>query len=470
MDSFESVTLPPPHEKVDKADWVEMQLLRVFMRDLPRSLYTSAITVFAVGGLLLGSVPLWQLGLWIAAMLAVTAARLGVVRTYYQSLRGVSGQPLVAFMRRYEWLWPFSACLWGSMVWLFFLRASVVDQFACMLVLVGVASMAVNSFGARRGCVLGFIDLLLLSAAIALLARANSVTGGLGDTREILLMALLVATFWALVRSAAKRLHQTLRTGLELQFDNSVLITSLTEKSRSALQAVATKNRFIASAAHDLRQPVHALNLYAGWLNDDPHLAQQITPKIVRSTQVLDELFDSLFYYSGLNSDPLTVRLQPVDLQELLAVMKQQFDAVAVERGLDLQLVTEPGTLWTDPVLIKRLLANFLTNAFKHTQRGGVLLSVKWRKSNWRIEVADTGSGIAEEHRKAVFEEFYRAPSAGTQEGFGLGLAIVMRLSRALGHRVGVRSAVDVGSVFWVDVKAAEPASGSTAALGSAIG
>ena len=193
MDSFESVTLPPPHEKVDKADWVEMQLLRVFMRDLPRSLYTSAITVFAVGGLLLGSVPLWQLGLWVAAMLAGTAARLGVVRTYYRSLRGVSGQPLVAFMRRYEWLWPFSACLWGSMVWLFFLRASVVDQFACMLVLVGVASMAVNSFGARRGCVLGFIDLLLLSAVFALLARASSVAGGLGDPREILLLALLVS-------------------------------------------------------------------------------------------------------------------------------------------------------------------------------------------------------------------------------------------------------------------------------------
>ena len=464
MDSFESVTLPPPHEKIDKGDWVEMQLLRVFMRDLPRSLYTSAVVVVAVGGLLLGQVSDWQLGVWVVAMLAVTTGRLWVVRNYHLRLRGVSGPPVVAFMRRYEWLWLVSACLWGSMVWLFFLNAPVVDQFACMLVLVGVASMAVNSFGARRECVLRFIDLLLLSAAIASLARASSRTAGVTDIREVLLLAVLVATFWVMVRSAAKRLNQTLRGGLELLFDNSVLITSLTEKSRAALQAVATKNRFIASAAHDLRQPVHALNLYADWLKDDPHLAQQITPKILRSTQVLDELFDSLFYFSGINSDPLRINLQPVDAEELLAVMKQQFDAVAVERGLDLQLVAEAGTLWTDPVLIKRLLANFLTNAFKHTTRGGVLLSVRWRKSHWRIEVADSGSGIAEEHRKAIFEEFYRAPAAGTQEGFGLGLAIVMRLSRALEHRVGVRSEVGVGSVFWVDVKAAESEVGSTSA------
>ena len=456
MNSFESVTLSPPHEKIDKADWVETQLLRVFMRDVVRSLYATTIVSVLIGVLLFDSVPSMPLALWVAAMLSVTAARFGVVRAYHKQLRGVSGEPAEAFMRRCEWLWPLSAALWGSSVWLFFLRASIFDQFACLLVLVGVAGMAINSFGARRWCALAFVDSLMVSAAVALVARASSSTLGLPSAREVLMLVLLMATFWALVRTGAIRLHQTLRGGLELQFDNTVLIASLTEKSRSALQAVATKNRFIASAAHDLRQPVHALNLYAGWLTDDPHLAQQITPKIVRSTQVLDELFDSLFYFSGLNSDPLRVSLQAVDLEELLQGMKQQFEAVAVERGLDLQVMTEPGTLWTDPVLIKRLLGNFLTNAFKHTQRGSVMLSVKWRKSKWRIEVADTGTGIAAEHRKAIFEEFYRAPSAGTQEGFGLGLAIVMRLSQALEHRVGLRSAVGVGSVFWIDVKAAE--------------
>jgi signal transduction histidine kinase len=440
-----------------RSDWVDMQLIRVFMRDAVIGLYATLVATVVVSVLLFSDIPLLQICSWAFAQAVVALARVWVIRRYRRSLREASGEPLSAFIRRYEWLWPLSAFVWGCLVWLFFLRASTFDQFVCLLILVGVASMSVTSFGARLKSALLFLDILHISVLTGLIVRLATATERLPPTYEIAWLCVLVVMYWALVRIGATRFNKVLRSGFEAQFDNSVLIASLTEKSRAALQAVSTKDRFIASAAHDLRQPVHALNLYAGWLMNDPHLVEQLTPKIVRSTQVLDELFDSLFYFSGLNSDPLRVKLQAVDLPGLLQDMKQQFDATAVERNVDLHFHCEAGTLCTDPILIKRLLGNFLTNAFKHTQYGSVTLSAKWRKNKWRIEVTDTGPGIAEVHQKAIFEEFYRAPSPGTEEGFGLGLAIVVRLSRALSHRVGLRSAVGQGSTFWVDVNSASP-------------
>ena len=457
MNTREKVSASLLASSLSRPDWVEMQLIRVFMRDAVLALYITLVVTVVVAALLFSTIPSEQIFLWAFAQAALVVARFWVICKYRRDFRGVSGKPLTAFMRRHDWLWPLSAFVWGSMVWLFFPRASTFDQFVCMLILVGVASLSISSYGAQLKSSLLFIDILHISALAGLAFSLLTATQRIPPLNEIAWLCVLVLVYWVLVRVGATRFNSVLRSGFEVQFDNTVLIASLTEKSRAALQAVATKDRFIASAAHDLRQPVHALNLYAGWLADDPHLVQQLTSKIVRSTQVLDELFDSLFYFSGLNSDPLRVKLAPVDLPTMLQDMAHQFEATAVERDIDLQVRCEAGTLVTDPVLIKRLLGNFLSNAFKHTGHGSVVLSARWYKDKWRIEVADTGPGISEEHQKAIFEEFYRAPSAGTEEGFGLGLAIVVRLSRALNHRVGLRSTLGVGSVFWVDINAVKP-------------
>lgn len=441
-----------------RAAWVDEQLIRVFMRDTVLALYVSLCASFVISVLLFANIPFSHIAVWLFAQTAVVLTRLWIVQNYRQKFSETGGVPLAAFMRQREWLWSLGALVWGSLVWLFFLRASTFDQFVCMLILVGVATTSVPSYGARLKCALQFVDVLHFSVLAILTFRllTASPTEVLPPRSETAWVAVLVLLHWAMVRIGTKRFNSVLRSGFSVQFDNTVLIDSLTEKSRASLQAVIAKDRFIASAAHDLRQPVHALNLYAGWLETDPQLVGEITPKIVRSTQVLNELFDSLFYFSGLNSEPLRVKLQSIDLQQLLQDMKQQFEAVAIDRNLSFYVRPQQGMLHTDPALLRRLLGNFLTNAFKHTQHGSVTLSAAWHKNKWRIEVLDTGPGIADEHQKAIFEEFYRAPSAGTADGFGLGLAIVVRLSRALRHRVGLRSSLGKGSAFWVEVSAAD--------------
>ena len=192
MQSFEGLTLPSLEEKIAKADWVDMKLVRVFMRDTTRSIYFAFFVSLVVGAVLFGGVAFSQISLWIGLLASLSVVRLWVTRTYHSTMRGVSGQPLVVFMCRYEWLWPLSAAVWGGSVWLFFLKASVFDQFMCLLMLVGVCSLSVNSFGARLRCVLSFIDALHVSVLSALLFRLYTAEKGVTWSGDLLALCLLV--------------------------------------------------------------------------------------------------------------------------------------------------------------------------------------------------------------------------------------------------------------------------------------
>jgi signal transduction histidine kinase len=191
--------------------------------------------------------------------------------------------------------------------------------------------------------------------------------------------------------------------------------------------------------------------LYASWLVDEPELSQQVVPHIVRSTQAVNDLFNSLFAFSGLNTEVTKVDWQEVDLAELLADLHHQYMPLARARGLQLRLRQRSCVVSSDPVLLRRLLGNLISNALKNTHQGGVVLALRVKDDRWRIDVSDTGVGIDAEHQKAIFKEFYRVPRQGTEAGFGLGLAIVSRLSHVMGLRVQIRSRPGRGSVFWVE-------------------
>lgn len=453
MDSTAAIRPAKSMQNLSREDWVEMQLTHTFMRYSQPALYAAFAMIVVMVAILYWHVDLAGLGLWAVATTAVTLARYRVISIYQRTMIGVSGPPLHAFMARHAWIWPLSAVVWGCSMFVFFLKAPIYDQFICMLVLVGMGAFAVGTFSSCLRCFTGYVDGLAVSV-MAALAYQLVVERGIPSTFNTYGMVALVLIYWAVIRVSGRRFHDVQRATLELQFDNSELIASLTEKSRAALEAVETKNRFIASAAHDLRQPVHALGLYAGWLAAEPDFAPQIAPKIVRSTKAVNDLFNSLFDLAGLDSDVLRVNLQEVDLAGLVQDLEVQYAPFALERGLRLRTRAAPGRVRSDPVLLKRQVGNLLSNALRNTRQGGVLLAVRRRRGVWCIEIWDTGVGIAKEHQQAIFQEFYRIPLQGTEEGFGLGLAIVSRLSQALGHPVGMASRPGRGSVFWVELPA----------------
>jgi signal transduction histidine kinase len=450
-----ATVLPPENELAilsPRDAWVDMQLASTFMRYALATLHSSVLVTVIVVALLYGSVDPLALGIWTLAAAAMAVLRYAVVFRFRRNFEGVSGPRLNTFLARWGWAWPASGVVWGASMFVFFLKAPAYDQFVCITVLIAMPGFAVGTLSAYLRGFNGYVDGLCLTVLAALMWEllngqaipANFTTVG---------MFVLAAVYWSAIRLSGRRFHDVQRANFELQFDNHALVSSLTAKTRSALEAVAVKNRFIASAAHDLRQPVHALSLYASWLVAEPQLVEQIAPKISRSTRAVNDMFDSLFDFAGLENAVQKPNLQMVDLTALVKDLELQYAPMALERNLDLRIRTVSGLkVRSDPLLLKRLVGNLLSNALKNTIKGGVLLAVRRRRNAVHLEVWDTGVGVAREHQHAIFQEFYRIPQPGTDEGFGLGLAIVSGLSRALGHPVGLLSRVGRGSVFWVQL------------------
>jgi signal transduction histidine kinase len=162
------------------------------------------------------------------------------------------------------------------------------------------------------------------------------------------------------------------------------------------------------------------------------------------------------------------LHIERVEVSQLLHDLELQYRPVAEAKGLGFRMHVTPGTVLTDPIRVRRMIGNLLANAIKYTVEGGVLLASRHTRDGLRVEVWDTGIGIARENLRDVFLEFYKvADHAGTSDGFGLGLAIVARLSHALGHPVSVRSRLGRGSVFRVALHDADESQAQTRISGA---
>ncbi|OAF18231.1 hybrid sensor histidine kinase/response regulator [Bradyrhizobium neotropicale] len=234
---------------------------------------------------------------------------------------------------------------------------------------------------------------------------------------------------------------------------------ALEQAKAEAEQANLGKTRFLAAASHDLLQPLNAARLFLSALDESLNASQAGTAEkertlagsaitALRSTEhVLDRLLDISSYDAG------AVRAEPFDfpIADMLVQLNVEFSAMARERGLVLRVVDCHLAVNSDPHFLRRILQNLLSNALRYTPKGRILLGCRRRGGDLRIEVWDTGVGIAAEDQKRIFEEFQRLVP-GSEKGLGLGLAIVDRVSRLLGHPVDVRSRPGHGSCFAVTV------------------
>ena len=242
----------------------------------------------------------------------------------------------------------------------------------------------------------------------------------------------------------------------QLQDSYSTLEGKVEERTRQLELATQAKSRFLATASHDLRQPLHALGLFVAQLRGNQRVEERnkIITRIESALSAMNELFNALLDVTKLDAGVLTPALTDFPVAELLKRVETTFGESARQKGLSLAIVDSRAWIRSDFILLERVVANFVSNAIRYTKHGSVLVGCRREGSDLRIEVWDTGHGIPEDQRQNVFGEFYRLKSAdGTQSGFGLGLAIVDRLSRLLHHPVHVHSTVGKGSCFSVTVK-----------------
>ncbi|WP_163648241.1 NahK/ErcS family hybrid sensor histidine kinase/response regulator [Modicisalibacter sp. 'Wilcox'] len=246
---------------------------------------------------------------------------------------------------------------------------------------------------------------------------------------------------------------------------------ALRQAKQVAEDANASKTRFLAAASHDLLQPLNAARLFTSALSqeslDDDH--RRTIGHIDNSLQAAEELLGTLLDISKLDAGALTPRRSQFALADIFRPLRAEFEVMAEERGLDLDVV--PTTCWvdSDAQMLRRIVQNFLSNALRYTQQGRVLLGCRRHGRRLSIEVWDTGPGIPAAKQAEIFQEFRRLDQASrhkeSEKGLGLGLSIADRMSRVLDHPIRVRSWEGVGTVFSVDVpvvEAGEAASAST--------
>ncbi|MDX2202464.1 MAG: PAS domain-containing hybrid sensor histidine kinase/response regulator [Hyphomicrobiaceae bacterium] len=229
---------------------------------------------------------------------------------------------------------------------------------------------------------------------------------------------------------------------------------------RKADEANQDKTRFLAAASHDVLQPLNAARLYVTSLVERqlPGADAQVVTNIDASLEAVEEILNVLIEIARLDTGKLEPEVSRFQLQGLFNRLAVEFEPLARARGLELTI--RPTALWvaSDRRLLYRLLQNLVSNALKYTGRGRVLLAARPHDGGVRICVYDTGPGIREGERAIIFKEFHRLDATAQQvRGLGLGLSIVERISKLLGHRVGLQSKPGQGSMFSVNVPRAEP-------------
>jgi len=247
----------------------------------------------------------------------------------------------------------------------------------------------------------------------------------------------------------------------QLQDSYASLERKVDERTKQLELANLAKSRFLAVASHDLRQPLHALGLFVAQLRTASSLSERtwLIDRMDTAIVSMNELFKALLNISKLDAGALTPDITDFPLKDLFKRIETTFSDTAEQAGVTLQVVQSDAWVRSDSILLEQILLNLVSNAVRYTSRGGVVLGCRKRGSQLRIEVWDSGPGIREDQRQKIFGEFYRLdnPQLDRRVGLGLGLAIVDRLCRLLGHPIELDSIVGRGSRFTVLVPKASP-------------
>lgn len=234
----------------------------------------------------------------------------------------------------------------------------------------------------------------------------------------------------------------------------------LDRKKQEAEAANQAKSRFLASVSHDLRQPMHALGLFAEILNQQLNDPQHtlLVQRIQSSVAELEAMFNALLDLSRLDAGVIEPNLRDFDLKPYLIKLWTEFGPQAERKGLMLRIRLGPADVHSDPLLLTRILNNLITNAIRYTEHGGVLVTCRKRSDGWLLQVWDTGIGIEADQMNRIFEEYYQVGNLerSRQQGIGLGLAIVAKLAKLLGHELQVRSIPGKGTVFSLKLAVAK--------------
>jgi signal transduction histidine kinase len=427
-------------------------LLERHYANFPRALLVASLFATLAAVLLRNALPPLILWGWLAIFIGMNALRLTAARRFLAT----------APARRVQQPWPALSIVghgaggaaWGVLgVAIVVLRPDAPEYLLVSLFVIAMFAVAQAANPTRYppayyawvACAMG----PPLIAAI--------LEGGEVYVASTALGLMFLVTLAIIARSTQRLMVEA--TARELE--RARLLESLTRQKDALDEAVRAKTQFLAAASHDLRQPMQAITLLVASLQErarEPEvrgIVESIRASVSSMARLLNAILDiSRFDAGTVRPERSHFRLAPV-LERLRHIHAED----AAGKGLELRIAPTSAVVETDPVLLYRILSNLVSNAVRYTERGGVLVGCRPRGERVAIEVWDTGPGIPEAQRREIFREFVQLgnPQRDREQGLGLGLAIVDRTARLLGHELALRSRPGRGSVFAITVGRGDP-------------
>ena len=437
-------SLLTPSYSQDRARQLRGEQIKVIYRHAPAVLATNAVVGGATIYGLWNIVPRTALIVWAVSMLAVLVARVALIIVYR---RFASASPSPA------WGWAFAAgsgvsgILWGAAGVFLFPADSLTYQLFVLFVLMGMGAGSTTSLTAFMPAFYFFLPTALIPIGIMLIQRHEPVHVALG---------IMTFTYVTALSFYGRGINRALRESLSLRFENVELVRALSAQRDAAERANIAKSRFLAAASHDLRQPLQSLALFTSALEEwirYPEVSK-IVGNITASVRALEQLFNALLDISRLDAGVLQPHRRHFHLNELCRRLATDYAAEAAHKGLAFSCAACAHVVQSDPALLERILRNLISNALRYTASGEVRVDCVLVGDSVRIDVVDTGVGIPADQHRAIFSEFYQLgnPERDRNKGLGLGLAIVDRVARLLGHAIALESTPGRGSRFSVTV------------------
>jgi signal transduction histidine kinase/CheY-like chemotaxis protein len=397
---------------------------------------------------------------WLAAQLATQLFRLWLVKRYRRIPADDDGTRLERAARLNTLYMLIAGVVWGSTAFLFMNPHEPITVALTLCGLYGISSGSVPGNAYNPSGLYAFAGAIFGLVMLRFLLIGQYVYDVLG---------LASIGYCVILFGFCRVQNRELKDGFAIRFENRRLLGALTvEKAEAeaargrAEKANLAKSQLLAAASHDLRQPLHALSLFAGSLQslalDDE--AKDVAARIQANVAAMEKLFNGLLDISRLEAGVVTSRREPLCCQDLFDRLAGYFDAMAEQHGLSLRF--RDTDLWVDgdAALVEQICVNLVNNALRYSRAGGVLVAARLRAGRVSIEVYDAGIGIAPADQARVFDEFVQIgnPERDRSKGLGLGLAIAQRLSAILDTRIELLSTAGRGSRFSFALPRAEPA------------
>mgnify|MGYP002621572754 FL=1 len=438
----------PGEERVPLAQRIRAEQVRLVYLHSPTSTGASLVAAFCLVWIVHDEVPVPLWAGWLGAMLVHQLIRVLHYRLYLAAKPRYDETDIWA--RRYLGAIVVAGLLWGGAGVLFYVPDMPAVQTYVAMLLFCIVAVSTGSLAIYAPA----FNTLAMMTTTPFVVRAF-----VGGSAHELALGIPIAIGTLAALSFGRRVNQLVHESIRRRFENLELIAELKRQKQLAdtarLQAEAanrSKTQFFTAASHDLRQPLHAMGLFAAALAEkirDPEVLNVVN-SINASVDALENLFNELLDISKIDAGVIRAETTDFPVNRVLDRLRLEFEPEAFEKGVRLRIRNCDAIVHSDPILVERILRNLISNAIRYTEQGGILVGCRVRQDRLRIEVWDTGVGISRDQRERVFEEFYQVgnPERSSRKGLGLGLSIVRRLATLLGTQVELDSRVGRGSVF----------------------